>query len=146
MPAATLKCFPGSRSTKGIKIKTVADSHFGKLRLWAKAFLKRGLCLALLCATFSLLMGYQVLHESPYHELYGKKTATASDIALSKALAHKIADLQITLGVYPKTKVKIYIVHGEREYHKLSLGKAEIVEFSDAFYSEIGRASCRERV
>jgi hypothetical protein len=140
MPAATLKCFPGSRSTKGIKIKTVADSHFGKLRLWAKAFLKRGLCLALLCATFSLLMGYQVLHESPYHELYGKKTATASDIALSKALAHKIADLQITLGVYPKTKVKIYIVHGEREYHKLSLGKAEIVEFSDAFYSGEDRA------
>ncbi|MCB5262030.1 MAG: hypothetical protein LHW64_02215 [Candidatus Cloacimonetes bacterium] len=118
----------------------VAKSRLSKLRLWADALSKRGLCLLLLCATFSWLMGYQLLHESPYHELYGEKSATAADLDLSRALSQKIADLQITLSIYPKARVKIYIVHGEQEYHKLSLGKAEIVEFSDAFYSGADRA------
>lgn len=113
----------------------VADGLLNKLRYRANLFARRGLCLALFCALFSLLMGYQKLHESPYHELYSERDGTASDLALSKALSHKIADLQITLGVYPKARVKIYIVHGEENYQKLSLGKAEIVEFSDAFYS-----------
>ncbi|MCB5253573.1 MAG: hypothetical protein RBR69_07135 [Candidatus Cloacimonadaceae bacterium] len=116
-------------------INTVADSPLTKLALGAIPSARRGLCVALFCAAFSLLMGYQKLHESPYHELYSKRSASASDLALSSSLSHKIADLQITLGIYPKAKVKIYIVHGEENYQKLSLGKAEIVEFSDAFYS-----------
>lgn len=114
----------------------MTNGHLHKLRSW----IKRVLCLALFCAAFSVLMGYQKLHESPYHELYSEKPASASDLALSKALSQKIADLQITLGVYPKARVKIYIVHGEKDYQKLSLGKAEIVEFSDAFYSGAERA------
>lgn len=105
------------------------------LSRWKNSFAKRSLCLAFFCATWALLLGFQLLHESPYHQLYSERSATATDLALSKALAHKIADLQITLGVYPQARVKIYIIHGEKEYHKLSLGKAEIVEFSDAFYS-----------
>ncbi|MDD3563116.1 MAG: hypothetical protein PHR32_05530 [Candidatus Cloacimonetes bacterium] len=135
-----MKCFPGSRSNKGIKIKKMAAGWLNKLQVWVNLFAKRGLCLALFGVFFSLLMGYQLLHESPYHQLYGEKAASTSDIELSQALAHKISDLQITLGIYPKTRVKIYIVHGEKEYHKLSVGKAKIVEFSDAFYSGEERA------
>lgn len=130
-----MKCYPGSRSAKGTGIKTVADSLLNRLGFWASPLIRRSLCIILFCAIFSVLPGYQKLHESPYHELYSTKTVSSSDLALSQALSHKIADLQISLGIYPKDKVKIYIVHGEQEYQKLSLGKAEIVEFSDAFYS-----------
>jgi hypothetical protein len=96
---------------------------------------KIGVVLLLWLVTISLFAGYRKVHESPYHELYSRRSALSSDLALSNALSHRIADLQINLGIYPDSRVKIYVVHKAAEYQALSLGKAEIVEFSDAFYS-----------
>ncbi|MDI3504504.1 MAG: hypothetical protein PWP64_1440, partial [Candidatus Cloacimonadota bacterium] len=78
---------------------------------------------------------YRKIGESSYHELYSTKSATKTDLILNQALSRKIADLQIKLGLYPKAKVQIFIVYTAKAYDNLNLGKAEIVEFSDAFYS-----------
>lgn len=43
--------------------------------------------------------------------------------------------LQMELGIYTEGRVPIYVIPDANTYHLLSLGKEEIVEFSDAFYS-----------
>jgi len=80
-------------------------------------------------------IAFEKIHESPYHQLYSSRAANKSCLALSSALEERITDLQITLGVYPHNKVKIYIVHGEQDYNQISQGRNRIIEFSDAFYS-----------
>jgi hypothetical protein len=57
---------------------------------------------------------------------------------LNRTLKHvdsKIDDLQMELGIYMDKPATIYLVKDHASYQKLSLGKAKIVEFSDAFYS-----------
>jgi hypothetical protein len=99
------------------------------------------LCFALLLYWLATpLAAYNLIASSPYHELYSNRPPRSSDRELSKVLAEKFGDLQMQFGVYPEGRVPIYIVYGEAEYHKLSLGKAQIVEFSDAFYSGSERA------
>lgn len=97
----------------------------------------------IICLLILLLSGswafaeirFEEIHESAYHKLYSSREASASCLAFSAALEQRIADLQITLGVYPSERVSIYMVHGAREYSQISRGRAKIIEFSDAFYS-----------
>lgn len=99
------------------------------------------LCFALLFLCLSsALRAYNLVDSSPYHELYSNREPRISERELSRVLTEKFGDLQMQFGVYPQAKVPIYIVHGEEEYHNLSIGKAQIVEFSDAFYSGAERA------
>lgn len=56
-------------------------------------------------------------------------------LKLADLLEERAADLQMQLGVYTDEKAPIYIVASAAEYQRMSLGKATIVEFSDAFYN-----------
>lgn len=92
--------------------------------------------LVLLFLYSTILWGqYVKIDESPFHELYSKKEGRVREYHYSKALAASIADFQVSLGVYPKDKVKIYVIYDEEDYRKLSYGKEEIITKSDAFYS-----------
>jgi len=83
---------------------------------------------------------YTLISSSSYHELYSNRVESSWALELSKALDNGIGDLQMQFGIYPKAKVPIYIIHEERNYQQLSKSNAEIVEFSDAFYSSSQRA------
>jgi len=61
---------------------------------------------------------------------------------LSKPLTEMLGKLddnidafQMELGVYLDALAPVYLIESDRSYQTLALGKAKIVEFSDAFYS-----------
>ena len=56
------------------------------------------------------------------------------------ALDSRIDELQMQLGVYLDELAPIYLMESEKTYNELALGKAQIVEFSDAFYD--GKQQC----
>jgi len=94
------------------------------------------LCFVLLFSLHLIpLIAYQLVDSSDYHELFSNRIPSQADRQLSARLAERFGDVQMQFGVYPNAKVPIYIIYSEDEYHKLSIGKAQIVEFSDAFFS-----------
>ena len=50
-------------------------------------------------------------------------------------LDDNIDAFQMELGVYLDALAPVYLIESDRSYQTLALGKAKIVEFSDAFYS-----------
>lgn len=73
--------------------------------------------------------------------------AVYSESALNKAMQQtlitldsRIDALQMKLGVYLDDRAPIRLVKSEKAYSELALGKAGIVEFSDAFYD--GNQQC----
>ncbi len=83
---------------------------------------------------------FQQISQSPYITLYSNNQKSSKDLYLGTILSEKIGDLQMQLGVYPESRVPIYIVYKAENFAELAQGKAEIVEFSDAFYSGTEKA------
>jgi hypothetical protein len=83
----------------------------------------------------SALPAYQEVFGFESFTVHATEELSPSMQRIALLLDERIAELQMKVGIYPSEKPEIYIVQGEAEYQKLSLGKAEIVEFSDAFYS-----------
>lgn len=107
----------------------------GKLWPLNKATILRSLFMLCLLLWLGCLSAYQKEFSSEGVDIYAKAPLSPSMLKIADLLEERIASLQMKLGIYPLQEVDIYIVAGEAEYQRLSLGKAEIVEFSDAFYS-----------
>ncbi len=50
-------------------------------------------------------------------------------------LDERVDKMQMDLGLYTENQAALYLVKDHNSYQRLSLGKAKIVEFSEAFYS-----------
>jgi hypothetical protein len=93
-----------------------------------------GLILLLLLGWVSL-GATQLQHSTGCLEIYSPEQLSPSMLRIADMLEDRIGDFQMKLGIYPSAKVAIHIITSQTEYQKLSLGKTDIVEFSDAFYS-----------
>lgn len=115
--------------------ETTMSSSQGKLCLLNKLAWLRIIFILALISGLIPLSAYQRVYSSKTLSIYAEQEISPSMRKIATALEERIGNLQMKLGIYPSTVAAIYIVSGEAEYQKLSLGKAEIVEFSDAFYS-----------
>jgi len=106
----------------------VQDSH---------TFLRQlSLCLLFILGICSLsALEYNVVHTSEYIAYYSPEPISSSMRRIASLLDDRIADLHQNLGLYPTAKVAVYIVPDKHSYRELSIGRADIIEFSDAFYS-----------
>ena len=100
-----------------------------------KAYLSRFLLLLCLWWSIGALRADQEVFSFDSFSVHAQQELSVSMQRIALLLDDRIAELQMKVGIYPAEKPDIYIVQGEAEYQKLSLGKAEIVEFSDAFFS-----------
>lgn len=94
------------------------------------------LCVPLFFCLFSLstLFGYSLSFSSPTHEIYSQSPKPEIEANIGRELDARISEFQMSLGIYPAEAVRIYIISDEKEYQRLSLGRGEIVEYSDGFY------------
>lgn len=106
-------------------------SERGLLPLARLRMLSLSLIFALSCLCLS---AFTLSYESDVIEIYSRTPLSQSEQQLGKNLDLRITEFQRNIGVYPYEKARIYIIGDEKEYRSLSLGKAEIVEFSNGFY------------
>lgn len=78
---------------------------------------------------------YQRVYSSELISIYSTTHQSASIHKLASMLEERIGKLQMDIGIYPRQTAEFFLISTEAEYQKISKGKAEIVEFSDAFYS-----------
>lgn len=90
-------------------------------------------CLLLCCS--SLLADYSLQLKTTNLAVYAEKPIHPSLQKSLQRLDAKIDDLQMELGIYMDSPAPIYLVKDHASYQSLALGRAKIVEFSDAFYS-----------
>jgi isopentenyl phosphate kinase len=122
-------------------LKNNAYSFFSKSRLLSALFALLSFFPVYLS---SIDTSFQVIHSAEHHVFYSTQKLSPALQNISKMLDDRIGNLQMELGIYPSIKVPIYIIPNRIEYHKLSFGKEDIVEFSDAFYNaEEGRIYIR---
>ncbi len=78
---------------------------------------------------------YTLQHTTANLAIYAEAPVTGNLITSLNALDTRIDALQMSLGIYTDKQALIYLVKDHKSYQRLSLGKAKIVEFSEAFYS-----------
>lgn len=90
-------------------------------------------CLAWTTPAFSITYPLQL--NTNNLSIYAEESVSPSMQKALQRLDKRIDDFQLSLGVYIDTPAPIYLVKNSTGYANLALGKAKIVEFSDAFYS-----------
>jgi hypothetical protein len=96
------------------------------------------LCLLILfsaASLFAITSHYTLRLKTPNLEVYAESPINAAQSATFARVDNKIDDMQMELGIYVDRPASIYLVKDHASYQRLALGKAHIVEFSDAFYS-----------
>lgn len=95
----------------------------------------RGLLLSLIFLFSCIyLSGYNLSYESAMIQIYSHNPHSQYEQHIGQSLDERITEFQKSMGIYPIEKARIYIINDEKEYRRLSLGKAEIVELSSGFY------------
>ncbi len=78
---------------------------------------------------------YSLRYKSPNLAVYAVKPLEPLVLQTMQRLDARIDDVQMQVGVYVQGRAGIWLVEDPDEYQELALGKAPIVEFSEAFYS-----------
>ncbi|HRY84335.1 MAG TPA: hypothetical protein P5533_06850 [Candidatus Cloacimonadota bacterium] len=94
------------------------------------------LVLITLCTGLSAV-SYQENQRSEYTIFYTAQDSRLDFSAISAQLRVNIDQLQTGLGIYSSEPVEIFVIPDAANYHLLSRGRENIVEFSDAFYSSL---------
>ena len=107
-------------------------------QLFREGFIQTGLLF--LFALFLLLSSalsaeYSLQFRANNLAVYAEEQISSSQQAAFKRLDLRIDDLQAKFGIYLDIPAPIYLIKDKVSYNKLAVGKAKIVEFSDAFYS-----------
>jgi len=98
-------------------------------------FFKRYLFLVLLLFTISLYSTNPLQLKTNNLAIYAAEPLSANLQNALRTLDNRIDELQMKLGIYVDDKAPIFLIQDHKSYQALALGKAKIVEFSDAFYS-----------
>jgi len=93
------------------------------------------LLLLLLAPLVQLLGSNNPVYQNSRLELFATHPASAGLQNTLDILEKRIEDFELQLGIYPEKRCQIVLIDRARDYQKLSLGKAEIVESSAAFYN-----------
>ena len=88
-------------------------------------------CLSLGAEDFA----WKVAASTDYFVIYSVDGAFPGGKAFVNELEERVGLLQMSLGVYPRTKAEIRIIPDQTRYQNLARGRGAIVEFSEAFYS-----------
>lgn len=83
----------------------------------------------------SLNAAYSLQHKTNNLAVYAEEPIPGNMIIGLNKLDERIDELQSTISIYINEPAVIYIAKNNTSYQRLALGKAKIVEFSDAFYS-----------
>jgi len=78
---------------------------------------------------------YALQYKSPNLAVYAGYALEPAVKQTMQRLDARIDDLQMQVGVYVQGRAGIWLVESPKAYQELALGKAPIVEFSEAFYS-----------
>ncbi len=89
----------------------------------------------LLCLTGFLFSSYPLQLKTNNLAIYAQNPVSQPLAEMLKAMDENIDSFQMELGVYVDALAPVYLIENNRSYQTLALGKAKIVEFSDAFYS-----------
>ncbi|PKN71909.1 MAG: hypothetical protein CVU50_09590 [Candidatus Cloacimonetes bacterium HGW-Cloacimonetes-3] len=89
----------------------------------------------MLLLSFNLHCIYTLRHKTNNLAIYSEAAVSGNLKNGLEGLDPRIDALQMSLGIYIDKPASIYLVKDHESYQRLSLGKAKIVEFSDAFYS-----------
>lgn len=84
---------------------------------------------------FPLYGAYTLQQKGNNLTIYAQHPLSASMSSSLNSLDDRIDALQMQLGIYVDDKAPIWLIDTEAGYQELALGKAQIVEFSEAFYS-----------
>lgn len=93
------------------------------------------LLIVLLMIAVCPLLGLAPVYQNSRLELYAEHPLNSGLQKTLDILGERIQDFELQLGIYPAAKCPIVLIDSARDYQKLSLGKAAIVEESDAFYN-----------
>jgi hypothetical protein len=91
--------------------------------------------LAMLFISPKLHSTYTLQHKTDNLAIYSETPVSGNLISSLNNLDTRIDALQMSLGIYIDKAAPIYLVKDHKSYQSLALGKAKIVEFSEAFYS-----------
>ena len=96
---------------------------------------KQILLLILLCLAGFLFSSYSIQLKTNNLAIYASEPLSQPLTEMLWKLDDNIDAFQMEMGVYLDSLAPVYLIESNRSYQTLALGKTEIVEFSDAFYS-----------
>ncbi|MBP9036754.1 MAG: hypothetical protein KBG38_03055 [Candidatus Cloacimonas sp.] len=100
-----------------------------------KKLLKRFFILLSLLIAGYLYANYTLQLKTNNLVIYAESPISVPLETMLKSLDDNIDSFQMNIGVYLDLLAPVYLIENNTSYQTLSLGKAKIVEFSDAFYS-----------